>query len=130
MTEIPDRITGRTERIIKSQRRSDPSNRILKGEESLTYHNNSPDSLRYLVVRLYPDFYRKGSPRDFSISPTAINDGVTLSKLIIKSDTVDLNSVDAPFYRTGTNMIIQTIGGISPANKYKPQDWLGVYNSG
>ncbi|MEE4260837.1 MAG: hypothetical protein V2I62_13820, partial [Bacteroidales bacterium] len=38
------------------------SEKILKGEEKVTYFNNSPDTLDRIVIRLYQNIYKKGNP--------------------------------------------------------------------
>ena len=68
----------------------DPSTYFIKGNEDIIYHNNSSDTLKIIVLRLYPDIYKKGSARDFSFSPEAINDGMILDKLIIGKNEIDL----------------------------------------
>src|SRR5688500_3217094 len=47
----------------------DPSSRKLNGTVEIIYTNNSPDTLRELLFKLYPNYYKKGSPRLNSISP-------------------------------------------------------------
>ena len=68
----------------------DPSTYFIKGSEDIIYHNNSSDTLKIIVLRLYPDIYKKGSARDFSVSPEAVNDGMILDKLIIGKNEIDL----------------------------------------
>ena len=68
----------------------DPSTYFIKGNEDIIYHNNSSDTLKIIVLRLYPDIYKKGSARDFSVSPEAVNDGMILDKLIIGKNEIDL----------------------------------------
>ncbi|MEJ2105498.1 MAG: hypothetical protein P8X47_13130 [Ignavibacteriaceae bacterium] len=67
-----------------------PSNYFIKGNEKITYHNNSPDTLKSLVLRLYPNIYKKGSARDFSVSPEAVNDGMIIENLIVGENKIDL----------------------------------------
>jgi len=38
----------------------DVKNKILSGHEKIVYYNNSPDSLKMIVVRLYQDISKKG----------------------------------------------------------------------
>jgi hypothetical protein len=33
----------------------DPSTQLLKGSETISYENNSPDTLKEVIIRLYPD---------------------------------------------------------------------------
>ena len=68
----------------------DPSTYFIKGNEIITYHNNSPDTIKIIVLRLYPDIYKKGSARDFSVSPEAINNGMLIEKLVIGKNEIDL----------------------------------------
>ncbi|MBS1238328.1 MAG: Aminopeptidase [Deltaproteobacteria bacterium] len=42
------------------------------GKERITYYNNSPDSLKRIVLRLYPNIFKKGSTRDYSITTVLI----------------------------------------------------------
>ncbi|MCU0414867.1 MAG: hypothetical protein MUE91_10795, partial [Ignavibacteriaceae bacterium] len=53
-----------------------PSTYEIIGNEKITYYNNSPDSLSRIVLRLYPNVFKKGSARDYSINPDAISNGV------------------------------------------------------
>ncbi len=56
-----------------------PESKMLIGSETITYGNNSPDTLKTLVVRLYQDIFKTGNARDFTAPPKAINDGVDVS---------------------------------------------------
>src|SRR4029077_5673787 len=40
----------------------DPVTRLITGVASINYINNSPDTLRQIVFKLYPNYYKKGSP--------------------------------------------------------------------
>lgn len=66
----------------------DPQKKMLYGSETITYHNNSPDTLKLLVIRLYQDIFKIGSARDFSTIKEAINDGVKLTKIIVNGEEV------------------------------------------
>jgi hypothetical protein len=55
----------------------------LEGEERVVYFNNSPDTLRKLVIRLYQDFYKKGSARSWSIGPDDITNGMKITDFTI-----------------------------------------------
>ncbi|MDP3444914.1 MAG: hypothetical protein Q8T08_18805, partial [Ignavibacteria bacterium] len=39
----------------------------ISGKASITYSNNSPDTLDKLVFNLYQDIYKKGNSRDWDI---------------------------------------------------------------
>ena len=36
----------------------DPASRLLKGEEVINYTNNSPDTLKQVIFKLYPNLYK------------------------------------------------------------------------
>ncbi len=52
----------------------DPKTRRLSGEETITYFNNSPDSLKSLRIKLQHDRYRKGAARAFDVTPSDVED--------------------------------------------------------
>lgn len=83
----------------------EPKNGVLNGAGKINYHNNSRDTLYYMVIRLYHDIYKNGNLRDEEIPANYINEGVELKSIKIESaqyignDLVFLN-------RTGTNLIV------------------------
>ncbi len=68
----------------------DPKTRVLRGEETITYTNNSPDSLKNLRIKLQHDRYRKGAARAFDVDPGDVEDQGTLIESIV------LNGVAVP----------------------------------
>ncbi len=89
--------------IINAELFTDDSR--LEGSESITYHNNSPDTLKMIVVRLYPDFYKKGNARSWSIGTDDLTDGTIINKLSINNSVVDITN-RKKVSRTATNMYI------------------------
>ncbi len=71
----------------------DPATRRVSGTVEIDYQNNSPDSLRALVFKLYPNLYQKGAPRDRRFAPTDVGDGVTLDRLSIGGAAVNLTKL-------------------------------------
>ncbi len=67
----------------------DPSTRLISGSESIVYENNSPDTLRQLLFKLYPNLYKKGSARMMPIRPEDLTDGVVISNLVIGGQPAD-----------------------------------------
>ena len=65
---------------------------LLKGEEKVTYFNNSPDTLKNIVIRLYPNIYKKGNPREWPMGAEGVNEGVIIDWLTINGDSIDLNN--------------------------------------
>ncbi|MDH3269259.1 MAG: M1 family metallopeptidase [Ignavibacteria bacterium] len=70
----------------------DPSTYQIIGSEEVTYYNNSPDSLKRIVLRLYPNVFKKGSARDYAIVPEAVNDGVTIDKISVEGRSINLEN--------------------------------------
>ena len=61
----------------------DISKNILKGKGSITYHNNSPVTLKVLHIRLYQDIYKQGSARNFPSSVEDIHNGTYIDSVNI-----------------------------------------------
>ncbi len=90
----------------------DPSTRKLTGSLTATYHNNSPDALNTIVIRLYHDVFKKSNKRLMQVSAEDINDGVDVT-------SVSINGVDYPLNtqqvrRNGTNMYITLSEPLQP----------------
>jgi hypothetical protein len=87
--------------------RFDPSTNILTGEETIAYDNNSPDSLKQLIIRLYPDLYKKGVVRGTlfgNIRDEDLTDGVSIDQLKIDGQEVAVpQSKDAAYHDNGIN---------------------------
>jgi hypothetical protein len=80
-----------------------PATRLLKGLAEIEYTNNSPDTLKQIVFRLYPNIYKKGTQRLSSIEAEDLTDGVQIDTLFIQqADSVK------PLKRRiqGTNMFV------------------------
>jgi hypothetical protein len=67
----------------------DPGTRLVSGSETITYDNNSPDTLRQLLFKLYPNLYKKGVQRNMSISPEDVTDGVSVSNIYVNGKEVN-----------------------------------------
>ncbi|MFZ4476996.1 MAG: peptidase, partial [Saprospiraceae bacterium] len=80
-----------------------PTTRLISGTVSIQYINNSPDTLREVVFKLYPNLYKKGAQRLMEISPEDAGDG-----LIIETLSVDGAQIKAADYRiSSTNMVVR-----------------------
>lgn len=82
----------------------DPVSYTLHGREEVLYKNNSPDSLNRIVIRLYPNIFKKGSVRDYSISSEAVNDGVTIKNLSV--DGLSINIDNKNIFRVSSTIAI------------------------
>jgi len=86
-----------------------PSEKKLIGAETITYQNNSPDSLKYIVFHVFQNLYKKGSQRDAPVHPDDITDGVTIDNLKIQ------NKVIADFKTRGTLLYVKLEEPIVPS---------------
>lgn len=83
-----------------------PETRTVCGHAWITFYNNSPDSLNTFVFRLYQDIMKKGNPRDFTINPADLTDGIKIDTLIINNTGIEINSKTYRVFRTGTNYVV------------------------
>ncbi len=81
---------NRASYIIKSD--FNPDTKILSGSETVTYDNNSPDSLGQLFFNLYQNMYKKGSTRDSDIDPANIHDGVEILSVRVDGAVIPAGS--------------------------------------
>jgi len=58
-----------------------PAQKLLKGTEAITYFNNSPDTLNYLIFRLYQNIYQFEAPRDFAVDKRDLHNGVLIHSI-------------------------------------------------
>ncbi|MDO7845912.1 M1 family metallopeptidase [Hymenobacter sp. M29] len=71
----------------------DPVSRRVAGTVAIQYLNNSPDSLRQLWFKLYPNLYQKGAPRSKAFAPEDIGEGVKILNLTINGENFDVNKL-------------------------------------
>lgn len=124
-----------------------PGKGILKGKEWIEYFNNSPDSLGYIVIRLYHDIFKPGNLRDEDLSEEYLTKGVELHSLVINN--IEYIGNDQIFSRrNGTNLFValpayilpgksisvyaswETIipeGHVHRFGNYGPSDWFIAY---
>jgi hypothetical protein len=69
----------------------DPVTRILTGKETITYSNNSPDTLNELLLFLFPNYYKKGNARDDTIDYRDESPGVTIEQMKVNNIPVDIS---------------------------------------
>ncbi len=81
----------------------DPEKNLLSGKGTVTYYNNSPDTLTTIVWHLYQNIFRKdSSPRknnEQSLRASTVSDGITVSALAIGGVSVS-PSVDETLMET------------------------------
>ncbi|QPH40772.1 M1 family metallopeptidase [Pedobacter endophyticus] len=77
-----------------------PVSRLIAGEVQILYTNNSPDTLNEIWFKLYPNLYKKGTPRKAKLSEADLGDGVAISKMLANGKQTTDFKVD------GTNMTV------------------------
>ncbi|MEJ2617695.1 MAG: M1 family metallopeptidase [Ignavibacteriaceae bacterium] len=117
-----------------------PSELLLKGVEKIKYSNNSPDTLRNLVIRLYQNFNKIGGVRNRGLDSCAITEGDIIDNLSINGKKLDPHDIDLVEIR-GTNMFINLLKPILPDSKTEleirwhfqipkyPNPRMGAYDS-
>jgi len=80
----------------------DPATRLLKGTVNIDYVNNGPDTLKQIWFKLYPNIYKRTSPRNGSIQEEDLGDGVTISSFQVNGTAV----ADKDKRIMGTNMTV------------------------
>ncbi len=67
----------------------DPKTRRVSGEETITYVNNSPDTLKQIRFKLQHDRYKKGGLRYSDLTPSDVDEGVNIEMLSYNGKTID-----------------------------------------
>ncbi len=62
---------------------ANPPNQNIAGEESITYINNSPDSLKSLLIRLVENIHKTGTGRYSDAGTDYLTEGVTIDAVTI-----------------------------------------------
>jgi hypothetical protein len=83
-----------------------PSSRLLKGTVDVVYKNQSPDTLKEIWFKLYPNLYKKGTPRNSKINERDQHEGVQIGSMSVDGKAVAAVSL----VTEGTNMHM----GIAP----------------
>ncbi len=82
-----------------------PKTYLLKGSESIKYVNNSPDTLKRLVITLLGNIYNKNNhTHDWGMNRKIMHDGIVIEKLKVRD--VDLPMKSKKLRKSGTNMYI------------------------
>ncbi|MEO7444981.1 MAG: M1 family metallopeptidase [Ferruginibacter sp.] len=79
-----------------------PFNRLLSGTCNIAYTNNSPDTLKEIVWKLYPNYYKKGVARTRNIEPQDAGEGIIINTLRRDYETVLEKNIRV----NGTNMSV------------------------
>ena len=106
----------------------DPPTRLVKGSEHITYYNNSPDTLKKIVLRLYQNLNKVGAQRNITLNKEAITDGITIDK--IKVNERDFNLDSSSDYE-GTVQTLKLKNYLNPNSKFNFDiDWHFIIPQG
>jgi hypothetical protein len=83
----------------------DPRTRLLNGTLTIDYQNNSPDTLKQIVFKLYPNLYQQQSMRNIAVAPQDLTTGIDLKSISMDGQGV---SPQMKVIR-GTNMYIKGV---------------------
>jgi hypothetical protein len=92
----------------------DPEDKIISGREDIYYENNSPDTLKKVVIRLYQNIFKKGTTRNYEIQPQDVHNGVVIEYLEVDNKVIDLGSDTTSLRYFGTNLIINLSQPLPP----------------
>lgn len=100
----------------------DPVTAILEGKEKIIYVNNSSDTLKKIVVRLYQNLFKAEAIRQIDIVPSDIDQGVRIA-------SIKLNGIEYPQNKisyAGTNAILNLPKHLQPNNSIQVDIEWGV----
>ncbi len=81
-----------------------PDSSILRGKETIVYHNNSPDTLYKIVFRLYNDIFKYNAKRDYYWDNLKTLPPVKIKKIKIGSQT--FSDTSSYIRRGSTNLTV------------------------
>ncbi|MBV6512910.1 MAG: hypothetical protein FMNOHCHN_02428 [Ignavibacteriaceae bacterium] len=92
-----------------------PPDAQLQGQSQITYFNNSPDTLKEIVFRLYPNLYKLGAERDFSLSAEDLHPGVDFTSFKVRGKE-QLTDENTSFRQSETVLTIKLEEHLPPAS--------------
>lgn len=81
-----------------------PITRELKGRVGIDYTNNSPDTLQFILFKLYPNLFQDIAPKAIAIAKEDLTDGVKIEKLSQNGQSPD----STKYTIRGTNLFVRT----------------------
>jgi len=74
-----------------------PPDRIIKGNEAITYINNSPDTIRRPVIKLFINIHKPGAPRNFGANDDYLTSGVHIDEVTANRTNITPPEDDGTF---------------------------------
>lgn len=103
-----------------------PSTRMLTGTVHIEYINNSPDTLKRVLFKLYPNLYQKEAMRSVQIAAADLNDGISIKSLKFNDQPID--SIKRLI--RGTNMNVRGVQILPHSNTHFDVDYSYKLNAG
>jgi hypothetical protein len=97
-----------------------PATRLVSGSVDINYINNSPDTLRQILFKLYPNLYKAGTPREQPVAPADLSEGVSIDSLWVNGQVANPKTARI----NGTNMNVN----ISPLVQKQSVQFRIVYH--
>ncbi|PST84229.1 aminopeptidase [Pedobacter yulinensis] len=72
----------------------DPKTRLVSGTETIRYNNNSPDTLKTLVMRFVNNLHKPEAPRAGQVSTDFLAPGLVISSFIIDGERYGVTAAD------------------------------------
>ncbi|PYO50552.1 MAG: hypothetical protein DMD72_02050 [Gemmatimonadetes bacterium] len=74
-----------------------PPDRTIRGVEQITYFNNSPDTLRNPVIKLFMNIHKPGAPRAYPARPDYLTPGVQIDSVAVNGQATQWQGVQNAF---------------------------------
>ena len=74
-----------------------PPDRTVSGKEQITYMNNSPDTLKALVIKLFLNIHKPGAPRNGGAGADYLTSGVHVDSFAVNGESVPWQESDRYF---------------------------------
>ncbi len=75
-----------------------PNTQVITGSETITLHNNSPEAMNIIVLKLDHNIFRADVPRGSS-RPAETTDGMVVTRISVNGELVDLDPIPRPRQR-------------------------------
>lgn len=72
----------------------DATTKMVSGNEQVAYSNNSPDTLKTLVIRFVNNLHKPTSPRAGSVSDDFLDAGLTITSFSVDGENYNVNAKD------------------------------------
>ena len=97
-----------------------PPDRNIKGTETITYVNNSPDTLSFGIVKLLVNVHQPEAPRDMAVESDYLSKGSKIDKATYNGQPMQVR--ESPYLRTVT--MVRFPGGLAPKDSARITfDW-------